>query len=693
LKNTISELEQKLTFLSESEEKVDVLNRLSAYIRSSNINRALEMSITAKEISCKLNYKAGMALSYWNAGICYRLLSKYDLAFKHFDSSYQIFEVENDVQGMAKVLNSIGNIYANLRNYPSAFQYLKQSLQLLEKLEEPDLEASVLSNIGVLYQEIGDYSSALEYYHKSIQTYTDYNLSIPETLLNNIGAVYENLEDYNTALEYYFRSLKLAEEKQNKLDKGFALVNIALVYGDLKKYDEALQYLSESLQILQQIGYKKGEVNSLSHISTSYTGMKELDKALEFQFKVLKLREEINDISGQAETLSDIGEIYFNSGKFMASKKYFSDSLNIARKTANKIIEARNLILIGKLHFKLDEFDEALNCLNKGLKLSEERNAKKDIMEIHKAFYEGYKRMGKIEKALCHHELFYEAENEINNLESDKKLKALTAQHRIESAENEKRIALKDNEIYRLRNVELADLNEKLKHVNEEKNDFLGITAHDLKNPLSGIISFSKRMQTHAEKLKPEEVMNYSREIEKASEKMFDIVTKILDISAIESGRRNIQKEQFDPSVLAQRVVLDYRQKAEAKNIEIIFENNANLKICTDKTALRQILDNLISNAIKFSPFDKKIFLRVGSNGKLRFEIEDEGPGLTEKDKTKLFGKFTRLSAQPTGGENSTGLGLSITKKLIEILDGTISCISEQGKGAKFIVELPISRD
>ncbi|RPI13627.1 MAG: hypothetical protein EHM58_18095 [Ignavibacteriae bacterium] len=689
----ISELERKLGSLQDSDEKVDVLNRLSAYIRSSDINRSLDLSIQAKELACKLAYRAGMALSYWNSGICYRLLSKYDLAFKYFDSAYKIFEMENDRQGQAKVLNSIGNIYANLRNYPSAFQYLKQSLQILEKLEEPDLEASVLSNIGVLYQEIGDYSSALEFFHKSIQTYTENNITIPETLLNNIGAVYENLADYNTALEYYFQSLKLAEDKNNKLDRGYALFNIALVFGDLQKYDDALNYLAESLQLLQQIGHKHGDSNGLSTISSTFKGSKEFDKALEFQFKVLKLREEINDIGGQAETLSDIGEIYFNTGKYTASKKYFEDSLNIARNSVNKIIEARNLILIGKLHFKLDEYKEAFSCLDKGLKLAEERNAKKDLMEIHKALYEGYKRMGKVDKALFHHESFYEIENEINNLESDKKLKVLTVQHRIKAAENEKKIALKDKEIYRLRNVELAELNEKLKHVNEEKNDFLGITAHDLKNPLSGIINFSRRMQNNADKLRPDEVKNYSHEIDKAAEKMFEIVTKILDISAIESGRRNIQKEVFDPAILAQRVVLDYRQKAEAKNIEIVFENNVSQKICSDKTALRQILDNLVSNAIKFSPLGKRVFVRVNSNSKLSFEIEDEGPGLTEKDKTKLFGKFTRLSAQPTAGENSTGLGLSITKKLTEILNGTIYCKSEQGEGAKFIVEIPIQGD
>jgi len=106
--------------------------------------------------------------------------------------------------------------------------------------------------------------------------------------------------------------------------------------------------------------------------------------------------------------------------------------------------------------------------------------------------------------------------------------------------------------------------------------------------------------------------------------------------------------------------------------------------------ALRQILDNLISNAVKFSPPGRKVYLNIlPKNDNINFSIKDEGPGLTEDDKLNLFGKFKRLSAQPTGDENSTGLGLSIAKKLTEAMNGKIWCESEAGKGAEFIVEFP----
>ena len=102
-----------------------------------------------------------------------------------------------------------------------------------------------------------------------------------------------------------------------------------------------------------------------------------------------------------------------------------------------------------------------------------------------------------------------------------------------------------------------------------------------------------------------------------------------------------------------------------------------------------QIFDNLLSNALKYSPQNTKVCVELSSaGGKVRFSVCDEGPGLTEDDKQKLFGKFARLSAEPTGGEHSTGLGLSIVKKMVEMMGGEVRCESESGKGAAFIVEL-----
>jgi signal transduction histidine kinase len=112
-----------------------------------------------------------------------------------------------------------------------------------------------------------------------------------------------------------------------------------------------------------------------------------------------------------------------------------------------------------------------------------------------------------------------------------------------------------------------------------------------------------------------------------------------------------------------------------------------NIYLQTDQTLLTQIIDNILSNAIKFSPADKEIFIELMRRGdRIIIKVKDQGPGFTDRDKEKLFGKFAKLSARPTGGEHSTGLGLSIVKKLVEILGGSISVESEAGHGAEFIL-------
>ncbi len=684
------QIEARLKSAVNSFETVNLLNDLSGAVRSSDPDRSLKLSEEAIKLAEKSQYPKGKALGLWNKGVVYRLISDYSAALKNFDESLKILKELGDVKEQGKVLNSAANVYANTGDYGNALKYLEESLKLSQSVNDTENAASILSNIGVIYQETGDYPASLEHYLKSLQAYEELEMQIPEIVLNNIGVVYHQLGDYSTALDYYHKSIDLSIQKENKLDEGFALLNTAVVYGEMKEHEKALQYLTKSLVILQELGNKQGESDVLKNIGVAYQGLEDYEKALEFQFKVLKVRQEISDINGKADTLIHIGEIYYETGRFTNAEKYFKDALRLSWETKNRVSETLALLKLGILYFKQKDFENGFNFLFEGLKFAESRNAKKEMFEIHRALYEGYKLKGDVLKALSHHEKFYSIEKEISNLKTDRKLKSLTIRYRVQSADKERKIALQEKEIFRLKNVELAEINKELKNINDEKNLFLGIAAHDLKNPISGILSLTKKICNNYDTLKKENIIEYSSEIEKAAEKMLELVTKVLDITAIESGKRNFQFEEFDPSVLTQRVVFDYRQRSEEKQIQIIFLHEEKLKINTDKSALRQILDNLVSNAVKFSPLGKNIYVNVKSSGGfIRFEIKDEGPGLTERDKKKLFEKFTRLSAQPTGGENSTGLGLSIAKNLAEALGAKISCVSVPDEGALFVVKFP----
>jgi signal transduction histidine kinase len=135
----------------------------------------------------------------------------------------------------------------------------------------------------------------------------------------------------------------------------------------------------------------------------------------------------------------------------------------------------------------------------------------------------------------------------------------------------------------------------------------------------------------------------------------------------------------------------EYRGPAHEKSITLnVQHDKASEKIYADEQALMQVLDNLISNAVKYSPHHKNIWISSLALGEVvQIRIKDEGQGMTEEDLKRLFGKFAKLSARPTGNEHSTGLGLSIVKRLVESMNGKIWCESEYGKGATFVLEMP----
>ena len=238
---------------------------------------------------------------------------------------------------------------------------------------------------------------------------------------------------------------------------------------------------------------------------------------------------------------------------------------------------------------------------------------------------------------------------------------------------------------------ELAASNERLTHLNQEKNEFLGIAAHDLKNPLTAVIGYAELLQME---VPPDRAVKMAGEIVTAGTRMRDLITKLLDANAIEEGKFTSNVERCDLSVLASQCIENNRATASRKQIEIRDAGSGGSLARADKNATMQILDNLISNAVKYSPPGSVVQVEAGSDSALAWvAVKDQGPGLSEADQKKLFQKFTRLSARPTAGESSNGLGLSIVKRLAEAMSGSVHCKSVLGSGATFALQLPAWRE
>lgn len=245
--------------------------------------------------------------------------------------------------------------------------------------------------------------------------------------------------------------------------------------------------------------------------------------------------------------------------------------------------------------------------------------------------------------------------------------------------------------------VRLEEANKALAEMNYERREILRIVAHDLKNPLSSVRT-SVEIILEADELTPTLIATLAKVIDSSAERGIELIDHLLKVEMIESGSMPIMVKPIHIDGLVLAIVERYRLQAARKGINIHYANSPELIALADDKALMQVVDNLLSNAVKYSPHGKNVWVSAHKAEALSgllsvpcclIRVKDEGPGISAADQTKLFGKFVRLTAQPTGGEHSTGLGLSIVKRLVELMNACVWCESEAGSGATFCVEFP----
>ncbi len=241
-----------------------------------------------------------------------------------------------------------------------------------------------------------------------------------------------------------------------------------------------------------------------------------------------------------------------------------------------------------------------------------------------------------------------------------------------------------------VQNEQLERRNQQLVHLDEEKNNLINILAHDMRTPISHVQGLAQVFLLSNPSL-PDDQKAIIQNIISASERLNKMISNILDTESIEQNRVKIFLENVKIGPLLQQIIFSFEKHAARKDIRLVTEHTDNgVSVKGDPMFLTQIFENLISNAIKFSQKGKEVSVRVVEfDDKVRVKVEDGGPGFTSHDLELLFKKFQRLSARPTDGEQSTGLGLSIVKKYTELMGGKVWCESEAGKGATFMVELP----
>ncbi|MFW5830891.1 MAG: sensor histidine kinase [Prolixibacteraceae bacterium] len=247
-----------------------------------------------------------------------------------------------------------------------------------------------------------------------------------------------------------------------------------------------------------------------------------------------------------------------------------------------------------------------------------------------------------------------------------------------------------NNELVNLQR-ELTRKNAELERLNELKNRFIGMAAHDLRNPLGVIINFSEFLQDELKEELSEQHLSFLQSIVNSSEFMLRLIEDLLDFSKIESGNIRLNFEEFDIVKKLEEIIENSNVLSKKKKIKVTFNASTDpVIIKADVHKITQVFQNLLDNAVKFSTEGSNTDVTLeNKKNKILVMVKDRGKGIAKKDQDKVFTPFTSIASKGTAGEKGTGLGMSIVKRIVDSHNGKIGLESEPGKGTTFFVELP----
>jgi signal transduction histidine kinase len=549
-----------------------------------------------------------------------------------------------------------------------------------------------------------DYPQALDYIQEALLFFDEDDHSVELMSLYNLwGLIYERQGLYYDALTIFQRLLQNPFLIAHEYERGTLLSNIGMVYSDMEDFPAALSFYLQSLSVFERIGKRQAEYTCLHNLASLYQSLSNHEDALLFCEQSLQIKRELNHRHNEASSLIAIGELHLAGNRFFEAITYLEKGLELAEEFSDRVMEIFALRVFGYLYLKATKepdyttnpesktilFSAAKDFLSRAANLAEVLGMKGYLRDIYIALSEAFEGLGDLSAALDYHKRYTELKDWSYKTNLHRKLDHVKIHQRLDLAA----VALSSANSDSAKDIAgkvIAD-------AQQFRQDMYALAMHDLKNPLQAITSYAELLEMKS--ADPEKTLRYAKNILLSSKRMIGIIDDFLILSTLEA-KPEMTLSEVNVSKLLQSILSTFSEQMKAKNqtLSLTILDECYLKV--DANKLAAIFENLISNAIKYSPLSKTIEVRLEKmlpkidsvTNSLQLSVRDEGLGLTEEDKEKIFGKFQKLSSKPTGGESSTGLGLAIVKRLVELHQGKVWVHSDgRDKGTTFFLELPMN--
>ncbi len=626
---------------------------------------------------------------------------KYVQAFDAIEQARRHYQAHDDAKRAAYCLEYEAQIATRIGDSPRALTAYLRAIQVADSLQAFGDKAVYMTHLAEFYSQQGNLAKAMGYYQQALPLMAQHGSKVHYALLvEDIGQLYQTQGALDSA-EYWYRQARDVRTAMRD-NSGIYHLKLGSLLMAQRRYQQALDTLNHGFALHQRLKHRqeanKYTLEFLLTIADVQQCLGRTKVAEQFAKQALDRAQEQQFPEYIAQACRRLYELARQQQPARALEYYeryvrVNDTLFSRDKARNlAAIEARSALEYRQERIQRLEQEARLNALRQQWLI---------VAVVAAVIVIGVVLLLYRAKLRSERELRQKHEEIISQQtileEQSQRLQQANA------ALNQR------NEELHAANQELQRVNEQLDEANTFKLRMLSMASHDLKNPLSSIIALAEMLPRIAHQA--DKVKEVAQRMGTTGWKMLHLISDLMDVAAQSVGAIRLNLQRMNLRYIAQTVVSRHEPEMQRKNQTLLSAIPDECYVYVDPERFDQILDNVISNAIKYSPHGKTIWLDVvldeqqqqlllhreqlppAEKPSVMLTVRDEGPGISSDDKQKLFGLFQRLSARPTDGEHSTGVGLAVTKHLVELHGGRIWCDTTSfSVGAMFVIEIPLLR-
>ena len=575
-------------------------------------------------------------------------------------------------------------------DFQQAITHLQEAKEIVEAHNlDPKQLIHIYSEMGSLLNDLRDNDTALLYLDKAAALAETHQENLQKAnALRLLGFVQMELGNLTEALTLYLTVLEIGRKENHLQTEIKGLNGIGLVYGEMGNSQQALLHLHQVLA-LKEANNLEGIDRALNNCALEYVKLGAFEKVLEFGQRALKITKEQNDQFSAVFARNRIGEAYMGLGQLEQAGIYFQQNLDFLQTKSLKPRRLHTLWNLGKLRILEGRYQEAAAHLEEALEIAKSSAGKQFIYEVYEKLAEAYEGLADFERALYCFQQFHQLKERVFDEKSKQARHDLEVAYRTEAARREaellqQKAAELEQEINERKRAE-----EQALQASQAKSRFLATMSHELRTPLNSIIGFAELIELELTEQQNLTLVEDVRRIHKNGLHLLELVNEVLDMAKIETGKLAIYPERASPWLLVHEVA-DVVARSAKSGVEFLVAADPALpEFMVDTLRIKQVLLNLLSNAFKFTDEGWVKLTAEATAVSIQFIVADNGIGIPADQMPALFETFTQVDTPKNRTLRGTGLGLPISRDLVQLHGGSITVESAMGQGSKFVVTLP----